>query len=158
LLTSADAAMYHAKKSGRNNFQFFAPAVNTFARARLDLEDGLRRALENGEFELHYEAKAEVTSGRTVSMEALPRHPKKGLVPPARFIPVAEEMGLIVPIGEWVLATAWRQNRSSQDAGLPAMRVAVNLSATQFRQKNLLDVPARVLRAVHLLERCHETG
>jgi diguanylate cyclase (GGDEF)-like protein/PAS domain S-box-containing protein len=141
LLRNADAAMYHAKDSGRNNYQFFTPDMNIRATERLSMERSLRRALERGELRLHYQPQYEVASGRIVGMEALIRweHPEHGLVSPARFMPFAEESGLILPIGEWVLQEACRQNRAWQDAGLKAVRVAVNISALQFRQPGFAD-------------------
>ena len=147
LMTNADSAMYHAKKVGRANHQFFAPEMNAAAGARLELEQSLRRALENEEFELHYQPKVDVVSGEVVAMEALLRWrcPQRGLVPPNDFIGVTEEIGLIVPLGAWVLREACRQNRAWQIAGLPRLRVAVNLSAYQFRQKDLPDFVASVL-------------
>ncbi len=147
LMSNADSAMYHAKKMGRANHQFFAPAMNAAAGARLKLEQDLRRALENNEFELHYQPKVNVASGEVVAMEALVRwrSPERGLVPPNDFIPVTEEIGLIVPLGAWVLREACRQNRAWQLAGLARLRVAVNLSAYQFRQADLPEFVARVL-------------
>jgi diguanylate cyclase (GGDEF)-like protein/PAS domain S-box-containing protein len=158
LLRNADAAMYHAKESGRNNYQFFTPDMNTRATERLSMERSLRRALERGELRLYYQPQYEIASGRIVGMEALIRweHPEQGLVSPARFMPFAEESGLILPIGEWVLQEACRQNRAWQDAGLKAVRVAVNISALQFRQAGFADtVRAAVERSglqAHYLE------
>jgi diguanylate cyclase (GGDEF)-like protein len=152
LLQHADAAMYHAKKSGRNAYQFFAPAMNAFARERLQLENGLRRALASQEFVLHYQPKVDVRSGRIDSAEALIRwrHPTRGLTMPMDFIPLAEESGLIIPIGEWVLREACRQAYAWQAAGMRPLRVAVNLSAQQFKQKNLADVVSTTLSAARL--------
>jgi diguanylate cyclase (GGDEF)-like protein len=147
LMVSADVAMYHAKKMGRNNFQFFTADMNTIARARLEMERSLRRAMEHCDFELHYQPKVNVKSGSIIAMEALVRwkHPERGLVSPVEFIPLAEELGLIIPLGAWVLSTACQQNKQWQDAGLPALRVAVNLSAVQFRQKNLAEFIGQIL-------------
>ncbi len=134
LLKNADAAMYHAKESGRNNYQFFTQDMNTRALERLSLERSLRRAIERGELRLHYQPQYDVRSGRIVGVEALIRweHPDLGLIPPGRFIPFAEDTRLILPVGEWVLREACRQNRAWQNQGLPAVRVAVNISPLQF--------------------------
>jgi diguanylate cyclase len=152
LLQHADAAMYHAKKNGRSSFQFFAPVMNVFARERLELESGLRRALAQGEFELHYQPKVDVSTGRIDSAEALIRwrHPKRGLTAPSGFIPIAEETGLIVPIGEWVLHEACRQARAWHESGMKTLRIAVNLSAQQFKQKSLVTTVREALAAAGL--------
>ena len=153
LLGNADSAMYHAKKMGRAHYQFFAPEMNVASGARLQLEQDLRRALDLKQFELHYQPKVDVGSGKVVAMEALVRWrcPQRGMVPPNDFISVSEEIGLIIPLGAWVLREACRQNRAWQDAGLPHMRVAVNLSAYQFRQKDLPEFVASVLEEEGLL-------
>jgi diguanylate cyclase (GGDEF)-like protein/PAS domain S-box-containing protein len=152
LIKHADIAMYRAKQNGRNNFQFYTPAMNEQALERLQIESNLRRALERGEFVLHYQPKVDVASGRISGMEALIRwsHPHLGMVAPARFIGLAEETGLIVPIGAWVIHTACAQNKAWQDAGLPPLRVSVNLSARQFAQKNLMQSIAAVLQETGL--------
>jgi EAL domain-containing protein (putative c-di-GMP-specific phosphodiesterase class I) len=158
LMSNADSAMYHAKRMGRGNYQFFTPEMNAAASARLALERDLRRALDQQEFELHYQPKVDVKSGQVLGMEALLRwrHPERGLVPPADFIPLAEEIGLITPIGAWVLKTACRQNREWQHLGLPRLRVAVNLSAVQFRQQDLPEFVAGVLAETGLDPSCLE--
>jgi diguanylate cyclase (GGDEF)-like protein len=147
LLRNADVAMYRAKEAGRNNFQFFTAEMNQIVNERLQLEHSLRRALERKEFLLHYQQKVNLKTGAIVGAEALLRwnHPEWGLVRPARFIPVAEETGLIVQIGEWVLHEACRQNRAWQDEGLSPGVVSVNLSARQFRQEGLVRTVSRVL-------------
>ena len=139
LLGAADAAMYRAKQSGRNAFQFFTPEINQRTRARALLGAELRRALERDEFRLVYQPKFELQSDRLSGAEALLRwqHPHRGMVSPAEFIPVLEESGLIVQVGEWVLRRACRDVKAWCDAGLPLLPVAVNLSARQFRQQDL---------------------
>jgi EAL domain-containing protein (putative c-di-GMP-specific phosphodiesterase class I) len=121
--------------------------MNARIAERLAVENSLRNSLKRGEFEVYYQPLVNIDSGQIVGTEALVRwqHPERGLVLPAEFIPVAEETGLIVPLGEWVLRTACAQNKAWQEAGLPPMRVAVNLSARQFQQRNLLDMVAQVL-------------
>jgi diguanylate cyclase len=152
LLKHADAAMYHAKKIGRNTFQFFAPAMNAFTRERLELEGGLHSALRNGEFELYYQPKVDVRSGHIGSAEALIRwnHPERGLMLPGSFIPLAEETGIILQIGEWVLFEACRQVATWHAAGFADLRVAVNLSAQQFRQENLDHIVRTALAQAQL--------
>ncbi len=148
LLQNADIAMYKAKEQGRNGFQFYTADMNTRTHKRLDLETALRRALERNELVLHYQPQVDLKSGKIFAMESLLRwqRPEQGLVSPADFIPLAEETGLIVPIGEWVLRTACAQNKAWQDAGLAPLRVAVNLSARQFQQKNLIQTVRAALR------------
>ncbi|MFL6650437.1 MAG: putative bifunctional diguanylate cyclase/phosphodiesterase, partial [Sulfurifustaceae bacterium] len=147
LIKNADAAMYYAKEMGRNNYQFFTHGMNARALAVLSLEHSLRQALERGEFVLHYQPRIELANGRVAGAEALIRwrRPDVGLVSPAQFISIAEETGLIVPIGDWVLAQACRQTREWQDAGLPTVPVSVNVSALQFRQP---DFPEKVAAAL----------
>jgi len=140
ILEHADLAMYCAKKLGRNNFQFYTPAMNEASLERVRIEGALRNALERDEFVLHYQPQVDLKSGQIVGMEALIRwnHPELGMVAPGRFVGVAEETGLIVPIGAWVMRTACAQNKAWQDAGLGRLRVAVNLSARQFGASDLL--------------------
>jgi predicted signal transduction protein with EAL and GGDEF domain len=139
LLGAADAAMYRAKQSGRNGYQFFTAEINQRTRARAMLGTELRRALERREFSLHYQPKIDLVTGRACCAEALLRwqHPERGAIAPVDFIPVLEETGLIVPVGEWVLRKACEDLKAWQSAGLPLMPVAVNLSARQFRQHDL---------------------
>lgn len=140
LLKNADTAMYRAKEVGRNNFQFFTSEMNVRVSERLSLEAGLRRALERDELFLEYQPQTDLKSGRIVGAEALVRwnHPDLGRVPPSRFIPLAEETGLIVGIGEWILDAAVRQNRAWQDAGLLRLPVSVNVSARQSRHHDIV--------------------
>jgi diguanylate cyclase (GGDEF)-like protein len=158
LMVRADAAMYCAKQRGRNNLQCFAPGMDTATRERVKLESDLHYALERRQFELHYQPKVETATDRVYSAEALIRwrHPQHGLILPDEFIPLAEECGLIDSIGEWVVREACRQCKAWQGDGLPAMRVAVNVAATQFRRGNLLETIRRALDDVglepHLLE------
>jgi diguanylate cyclase (GGDEF)-like protein/PAS domain S-box-containing protein len=152
LLKNADTAMYRAKKQGRNLFQIFNSEMGTEAIEQLAFENSMRRALEREEFVVHYQPQIDIPSGRIVGMEALVRwqHPEKGLIYPKHFIHWAEDTGLIVPIGEWVLRQACQQNKTWHKAGYNHLKVAVNLSAVQFKQKNLLDVVSDVLRETGL--------
>lgn len=148
LLKNADTAMYRAKDESGSGFQFYSQEMGARAIERVELEGALRRAVEHQEFMLLYQPQVDLGSGRIVGAEALIRwrHPVMGLITPERFIPLAEEIGLIVPIGEWVLRTACAQGKAWQDAGLPHIRVAVNLSARQFRREGLLDSVVKALR------------
>ncbi|GHT87345.1 hypothetical protein AGMMS49543_23150 [Betaproteobacteria bacterium] len=152
LLRNADAAMSRAKADGRNSFRFYSADMNTSSLGDLLLENQLRGALERGELELFYQPKIEAKSGRMEGAEALLRwhHPELGLVPPIRFIPLAEESGLIVSIGEWVLRTACQQIQSWRAAGLPVVPIAVNLSAQQFLQNDLPVLVRDSLTAAHI--------
>ncbi|HEY6838446.1 MAG TPA: EAL domain-containing protein, partial [Geobacteraceae bacterium] len=147
LIKKADIAMYAAKGQGRNNFQFYDAAMDENAAKLLSLATSIRKALDRKEFCLCYQPKVDITSGRITAMEALIRweHPELGRLSPAEFIPLAEETGLIIPLGEWVLREACRQNKDWQEQGLPPVRVAVNLSGYQLQQKNILDVVKQTL-------------
>jgi diguanylate cyclase (GGDEF)-like protein len=148
LTKNADIAMYHAKEAGKNNFQFYSEQLNASSLERLALESSLRHALERGEFVLHYQAKRDMVTGQITGMEALLRwqHPDLGTLAPLRFLPIAEETGLIIPIGKWVLETACRQNVTWQQQGLPPTTIAVNLNARQFTDEHLLEDIAAALR------------
>ncbi|MEP6546064.1 MAG: EAL domain-containing protein [Gammaproteobacteria bacterium] len=148
LTKHADIAMYQAKEEGKNNFQFYSEKLNANSLERLSLESSLRHALERNEFLLYYQAKRDTASGRITGMEALLRweHPDLGIVAPMQFIPVAEETGLIVPIGKWVLKTACLQNVAWHNQGIPDLSMAVNLTARQFSDENLLADIAGILR------------
>jgi EAL domain-containing protein (putative c-di-GMP-specific phosphodiesterase class I) len=158
LLKAADVAMYRAKAAGRNNYLYYSPSMNVHTVERLELESDLRHALKRGEFLLHYQPKVETMTGRITGTEALLRwkHPLRGLIPPIDFISLAEETGLIVPIGEWVLATACAQTKAWQDQGLTKLSVAVNLSARQFADPLLLPMLTRVIHASGLEPSCLE--
>ncbi|MES2879057.1 MAG: EAL domain-containing protein [Pseudomonadota bacterium] len=147
LSKNADAALYHAKDSGKNAYSFFASGMNVDALAHMQLQGALRRALKNEEFLLHYQPQIDLTTGRIFGVEALVRWqpPDSPLVPPGNFIPVAEQSGLIIALGEWVLNEACCQAAAWQAAGLPPIVVAVNLSALQFRRGNILDTVTAAL-------------
>jgi diguanylate cyclase (GGDEF)-like protein/PAS domain S-box-containing protein len=148
LLANADAAMYRAKELGRDNFQFYAPEFNLRAHERFLLQEALQTALARSEFTLLYQPQVDLRSGNVFAVEALIRwnHPTQGLVPAMSFIPTAEETGLIVPIGDWVLHEACRQSKAWRVAGVPPITICLNVSARQFRERNLVE------RVVHALE------
>lgn len=148
LMKNADMAMYHAKGEGKDNFKFFSTELDAASFERMALESSLRRALELEQFEVYYQPKIDLPSGTITGVEALLRwhHPELGTVPPSRFVPIAEESGLIVPIGKWVLKAACLQSRRWLDEGLPPIRMAVNLSARQFTDESLLGDLTRVLQ------------
>jgi diguanylate cyclase (GGDEF)-like protein len=152
LIQHADTALYHAKDQGRNNYQFYTTALSAKAPELLNLQKSLRHALEREELVVYYQPRVNVITGKITGMEALVRwlHPEMGLVAPSVFIPIAEESGLIIPIGEWILLTACRQNKAWQEAGLSPLTMAVNLSPKQFRQPNLVDMVARILQETGL--------
>jgi diguanylate cyclase (GGDEF)-like protein len=141
LIKNADTAMYQAKANGRHSYRFFKPEMNVRAVERQSIEEDLRRALERQEFALHYQPKIDLTTGAITGAEALLRwtHPSRGLVPPVQFVPVAEDCGLILPIGRWVLREACTQARAWVDAGLPATTMAVNVSAIEFQAEDFLE-------------------
>jgi diguanylate cyclase (GGDEF)-like protein len=148
LMRNAAIAMYRAKEQGGDNYQLYAPAMNAPIADPLALESELRRALERDEFVLYYQPQVSIADWQIVGVEALIRwqHPKRGLVLPGSFIPMAEETGLIVSLGEWVLRTACAQAKAWQEAGLPALRVAANISGRHFQLRSLVDVVGQVLR------------
>lgn len=148
LLHKVDEATYRAREEGGNNFRFYTESGGSGSKLKLDCESDLRRALDRGEFFVQYQPQAELKTGRIVGMEALLRweNSRLGLVPPTEFIPVAEESGLILPIGRWVMAVACMQNNIWRQSGFDPIRVSVNISAHQFRQKNLLETIRKALR------------
>jgi diguanylate cyclase (GGDEF)-like protein/PAS domain S-box-containing protein len=147
LIKNADTAMYHAKESGRNNFQFFTAEMNLKSVERQSLEGSLRRAIERDEFMLHYQPKVNLITGEITGVEALIRwqQPDRGLVSPAQFVPIAEDCGLILPIGRWVLREACRQACEWRAAGLPFKRISVNVSVAEFRDKAFVKHVATIL-------------
>jgi diguanylate cyclase (GGDEF)-like protein/PAS domain S-box-containing protein len=155
LIKNADMAMYHAKERGRGNCQFFEGAMNLKAVQRQSIESELRRALSNQEFLLHYQPKVNLDTGDITGVEALIRwqQPDRALVPPSEFVPIAEDCGLIVPIGRWVMREACRQARAWQDAGLRHLRMAVNVSAIEFRAKGFVEYVRKILSETGLQAR-----
>jgi diguanylate cyclase (GGDEF)-like protein/PAS domain S-box-containing protein len=156
LLKNADAAMYRAKETGRNQYQFFTADMQERIQQRLELEADLRRALEREEFELHYQPQVDAESGHVFGVEALIRwrHPQRGLLAPASFIPVAEHSGLIIPISEWVLRQACRQAKAWEAQGLHTLKVSVNVSGLHFRKSGLVEAVTRALETSGLDPRC----
>jgi diguanylate cyclase (GGDEF)-like protein len=158
LIKNADTAMYQAKENGRQSFQFFKPAMNVRAVERQSIEESLRRALERDEFALHYQPKIDLRTGTTIGAEALLRwtHPTRGAVSPAQFIPIAEDCGLIRPIGSWVLRAACEQARAWLDAGLPEITMAVNVSSMELQDEKFLARTIAVLDETGLDPSCLE--
>lgn len=148
LLRNADAAMYRAKAGGRGQYRFYAAEMNARGQEILQLEAELRRALERDEFRVHYQPQLALRDNRVTAMEALIRwqHPDRGLVPPAEFVPLLEDSGLIVPVGEWILRQVLRECRACRASGADGIRIAVNVSAVQFREPGFVERVARVLR------------
>ena len=147
LLKNADTAMYHAKKQGRNNFQFFDPSMNEASVEQLAIETSLRKAIDNNELVLYYQPQVSIISGQIVGMEALLRwkHPLKGFISPTAFIPVAEETGMIIKIGEWVIHEACKQGADWAKRGFKPILISVNLSAKQLREDRLSEIIAQIL-------------
>jgi diguanylate cyclase (GGDEF)-like protein len=148
LIKNADSAMYQAKENGRQSYRFFEPAMNVRAVERQSIEESLRRALQHQEFALHYQPKINLTTGEIAGAEALLRwtHPTRGPLSPDQFIPIAEDCGLILPIGRWVLREACRQARAWADAGLSLTTIAINISAIEFRDENFLEGVFTILK------------
>ena len=152
LVADANSAMYSAKEQGQNTYRFHTPEMNAQARELLDMESKLRRALDQEEFLLYYQPQVDLATGRIVGTEALLRwqHPELGLISPGKFIPVLEDIGMMVRVGEWVLETACRQGKAWQRDGFPPLRMAVNISARQFGQQDIIGIVAGVLRETGL--------
>ena len=157
LQRNADSAMYRAKEQGRNNFQVFLPEISASILGSLEIENALRKALELNEFQLRYQPQVSL-DGTLTALEALLvwNHPKLGVIPPLQFIPVAEESGLIIPIGNWVLREACRQNAEWQKAGHPRVKVAVNVSVMQFTRPGFTEIVSHVLKETGLAPSCLE--
>lgn len=152
LVKQAESAMRHCKRTGGDSYQFYSHEMHDRAKRRIDVENALRAALERDEFILHYQPKVDVSSGKIVGAEALIRwqHPERGMVPPGEFIPVAEDSGLIGPIGAWVMRETCRQNRKWLDDGLESVRISVNMAAPQFRERDVVMQVAVILAETEL--------
>ncbi|WP_310499969.1 EAL domain-containing protein [Paenibacillus qinlingensis] len=152
LMKNADIALYRMKEDGKNNYNIFKPSPNSSGIEQLTLENSIRKALREEEFVLYYQPQIDTLTGNIIGTEALVRwnHPTLGLVPPAKFIPIAEETGLIVPLGEWVLRTACIQNQIWKEKGYPPMSVSVNLSSRQFSKQNLVKTITEILHETHI--------
>lgn len=152
LVKHAELAMYHGKENGRNNYQFFTESLNEVATERLSLENSLRLAIERNEFVLYYQPQIDIKTNKLIGVEALIRwnHPQNGLISPAKFIPVAEDTGLIIPIGEWVLREICQQHFKWLEFGLPPIQIAVNVSAIQFQEKYFLSTLQGILRSYNM--------
>jgi EAL domain-containing protein (putative c-di-GMP-specific phosphodiesterase class I) len=152
LLKHADFAMYHAKDQGRNNYQFFEPNLNVRALERQMLEGGLRRAIESQELVLHYQPKMNLQNGTIVGIEAFVRwrHPERGLILPSQFVPLAEACGTIVPIGRWVLREACRQAKAWQTADIGPLRMAINVSCAELRDRDFVPCVRQILEETGL--------
>ena len=158
LIKNADSAMYRAKEQGKANFQFFTPDMNADVKERLVLKNGLSKALENGEFQLHYQPKLDIQTNTITGVEALMRwqSPEQGLISPVKFIPVLEETGMVVEVGEWALWTACEQHKAWLAVGMPPIRIAVNLSARQLREVSFVPMMERVLKESGVKPECLE--
>ena len=147
LLKNADTAMYHAKENGKNTFQFFTDSMNVAALEQFTLENSLRKAQKQGELQLYYQPQFDLLTHKIIGIEALVRwmHPEKGMLLPDAFVPLAEESGLIIPMGEWILQTACKQNKTWQIAGYDPIYITVNISSVQFKKKNFVESVAQIL-------------
>ncbi len=152
LVKNADAAMYHAKEQGRNNYQFYTPSINAYVMEKIKMESYLHKALQQKEFILHYQPEVDLKSGKVVGAEVLMRwhNLHYGLLPPMRFIPLAEETGLIQPIGEWIVRSACAQNKAWQEAGLPSIVLSVNVSMHQLKHKTFVKMLMNILEETNL--------
>jgi diguanylate cyclase (GGDEF)-like protein len=158
LIQTADSAMYRAKENGKNNYQFYKSSFNSNNQRKIDLENGMRKALEQNDFILFYQPQVELLSGNIIGLEALIRweHPEYGFISPGEFIPIAEETGLIIPIGKWVLKEACKQNKIWQKKGINCMQIAVNVSPLQFKDKNFIKTVKEIMNETEMNASCLE--